>query len=339
MLASKPEEAQSVHTSGHMPPPQPKPSPAAAPSAPATDLDSTQQLEELVSYLVASPEFKDAIAFSSPSMDLETFLTSPMPALGHDFDDVSPRETPLNDFLNTPLFETSDSPLLADDAYDFEGFGHDSVYAPFSGLPLFESAPVVAKPPPSAAPNPAVVDGLIPFSPETPNIDSFAYGNLPLPPIAQQLPTSSATTTPAPTAPPMARRRSSATGTRKGITPAALVPLDAPTQARKYTTPSATSRKELPMVFARKRAHSVAFEGDDETADGTDAALKEQIEYKRRQNTVAARKSRARKLETQRKLEAEVQQLTRERDNWRTRALTFQGLLGANGIPFEPFRD
>lgn len=47
-------------------------------------------------------------------------------------------------------------------------------------------------------------------------------------------------------------KRRNPTGTRKNITPDTLIPLDASTQTRSYVTPSTTSRKELPAVFARE---------------------------------------------------------------------------------------
>jgi len=126
-----------------------------------------------------------------------------------------------------------------------------------------------------------------------------------------------------------------ATGTRRNITPESLVPLDAPTQPRKYTTPSVTSRKELPAIFAKKRARTVAFGDDDDDAIEQplppNATEKEQIEWKRRQNTLAARKSRKRKLQHQRELEADVDRLTKERDMWHLRALTCEALLKNHG--------
>jgi hypothetical protein len=139
------------------------------------------------------------------------------------------------------------------------------------------------------------------------------------------------------------RRRSSATGTRKGVTPEALVPIDAPTQPRKYVIPSATSRKEVPSVFAKKRSRSTAFgEEDDDFNEPPlppDATEKEQIEYKRRQNTVAARRSRKRKLQYQQDLEEKVERLSRERDVWKTRAIMCQDMLVANGVQFSGFQD
>ncbi|TFK34227.1 hypothetical protein BDQ12DRAFT_567877, partial [Crucibulum laeve] len=133
------------------------------------------------------------------------------------------------------------------------------------------------------------------------------------------------------------RRKSSATGTRKGVTPETLVPLDAPTQPRRYVMPSATSRKEVPAVFARKRGRSAAFgEEDDELEEeplAPNATEKEQIEWKRRQNTLAARKSRKRKLEHQQELEGRVEQLERDVQVWKTRAETLQGMLTSYGAP------
>jgi hypothetical protein len=85
------------------------------------------------------------------------------------------------------------------------------------------------------------------------------------------------------------------------------------------------------------------MDGDDD--DELDEPLKpnaterEQIEWKRRQNTLAARKSRKRKLLHQQTLEMQVAGLAQEREKWKQRALTLQGILQANGIPFGDFQD
>ena len=137
---------------------------------------------------------------------------------------------------------------------------------------------------------------------------------------------------------PASRRKNTATGTRKNVTPENLVPIDAPTQPRKYATPSATSRKDVPATFARKRARSQAF-GDeqDELEEDTyklppNPTEQELIEAKRRQNTIAARRSRKRKLEYQRELEDQVEVLKHERDEWKMRALAYHGMLKSHGI-------
>jgi FtsZ-binding cell division protein ZapB len=93
-------------------------------------------------------------------------------------------------------------------------------------------------------------------------------------------------------------------------------------------------------VFARKRARTQAFgDDDDELIEELrpDASELEQIEYKRRQNTVAARRSRKRKLEFQQKLIDDVERLARERDVWRERARMLQGLMEASGLPCPVF--
>jgi len=110
--------------------------------------------------------------------------------------------------------------------------------------------------------------------------------------------------------------------TRKNLTPESLGPLDVPTHPHKYATPSATSRKDSPVVFARMRARSQAFgddddEGCDEAQLPLNASEREQIEWKRRQNTIAARKSRKRKLQLQLELEAAVESEKSERETWK----------------------
>ncbi|KAJ7228130.1 hypothetical protein B0H12DRAFT_1004037, partial [Mycena haematopus] len=138
--------------------------------------------------------------------------------------------------------------------------------------------------------------------------------------------------------PPRARRRSNVTGTRKNLTPAALIPLDAPTQKRTYITPSATSRKAVPDAIVKKRLHSVAFSDDRDAAEDELGSLSptaseaEVIEYKRRQNTIAARKSRKRKLEHQQALEDEVDALKQQVTMWRERAVMAQEMLRGSGV-------
>lgn len=133
------------------------------------------------------------------------------------------------------------------------------------------------------------------------------------------------------------------TGTRKNVTPDSLIPLDAPTQPRSYLTPSTTSRKELPAVFARKRARSTAFgDEEDELVDDGEArptlTEAEAIEAKRRQNTLAARRSRKRKLEYQKQLEEKAEAMRLEMELWKGRAIMLQTQLAAQGINV-PFPD
>lgn len=124
--------------------------------------------------------------------------------------------------------------------------------------------------------------------------------------------------------------RKKATGTRANLTPDSLIPLDAPIQTRTYLGPSKTSRKELPVTFARKRKR----EDDDEELEAPppNASEKEHIEYKRKLNTVAARKSRRRKLQHLQVLEDRNAELAKEAENWRTRASLLTSMLKAAGI-------
>ncbi|KAG6330228.1 hypothetical protein ID866_8860 [Astraeus odoratus] len=242
------------------------------------------------------------------SNDLNEFLTSPL------------LDSPMDDeLLATPAIGSADmgaeiltSPLLED-------YSGDSLEFP----PLFDdfSQTIYQQPKPqqelTALPE---FDIMYKISPTTPFIDSpsspFENGT--------HMPSSS-------------RRKTNATGTRKNVTPESLVPIDAPTQPRKYLTPSATSRKTVPAVWQRKRSRRSAFgdEEEDELGEEQRPSLSEQeaIEAKRRQNTIAARRSRKRKLEYQRELEESVEQYKQESEAWKMRAQTYFALLRSHQIP------
>lgn len=135
------------------------------------------------------------------------------------------------------------------------------------------------------------------------------------------------------------RRKSVPTGTRKNVTPDSLIPVDAPIQGRKYVSESATSRKELPAVFARKRKRASAdLDEEEEDLLAAPPTVNElsAIEAKRRQNTLAARRSRKRKLEHQRDLEVTIENERAEKDAWKQRALAFEVILNSNGIRIPP---
>ncbi|KAI0337449.1 hypothetical protein BDW22DRAFT_1313502, partial [Trametopsis cervina] len=127
------------------------------------------------------------------------------------------------------------------------------------------------------------------------------------------------------------RRKNPPTGTRKNITPEALVPFDAPIQPRKYLTPSATSRKEVPAVFAKKRQRSESIMDEEDDGEGGEPDLNA-IEAKRRQNTLAARRSRKRKLEYQRELEASVEKVNDEKEYWMQRAKALENMMRERGL-------
>jgi len=262
------------------------------------------------------------------------FLTSPWTPSLDTFGD-SPGETPLSKFLSTPL--------ITDD--------NDDMFTGSNDLPLFTDSTYIDMSMTESSKAPSLdACGLLTMSPTSPNLATPALDPASLFSPAQHMhssfppaPANSSTSVTSSNANnTAARRRISATGTRKNVTVDSLVPLDAPTQTRKYVTPSATSRKELPAVFARKRARHQMLDGEEDELEEPlkpNATELEQIEWKRRQNTLAARKSRQRKLLHQQELETQVSALTAEREKWRQRALTLQGVLQANGIPFAEFQD
>jgi len=99
----------------------------------------------------------------------------------------------------------------------------------------------------------------------------------------------------------------------------------------------------VPAVFARKRARSQAFGDEEDQLEDEMFTLppnpteQELIEAKRRQNTIAARRSRKRKLEYQRELEDSVETLKADRDMWKSRALTYSALLKSHGVESPDF--
>ncbi|TCD62911.1 hypothetical protein EIP91_006238 [Steccherinum ochraceum] len=281
------------------------------------------QLTHHDSYPASSPEFQMA----------DDFMTSPL-------DDSSPWE----ELLATPALGSDDiaSEFLTSPAIvDSDSFGD------YGDMPLFSDGLLVSAPPqiktPSTipAPAPAMPDfdfaGMYTMpSPNTPALDPSSLH--PSPQIgSDDLPSFTPSAT---------RRKSAPTGTRKNVTPDSLVPYDAPIQGRKYVTPSATSRKEVPAVFARKRSRSRAFgEVDEDQLVEEDANSlpptpneMDAIEAKRRQNTLAARRSRKRKLEYQRELEEGLEQERVEKEAWKARSQLLEALLVSHGheVPSYP---
>ena len=222
---------------------------------------------------------------------------------------TSPMETPFDDFLSTPGLRNDDfssdftSPLIVD--------GDD--FAHFHDTPLFDDAGLF-EPPLSdkraAAPlfSAVNIDNMYTISPATPALDASPLFAPPPSRLSSELPT----------------------GTRKNLTPDALIPLDAPVQSRNYITPSATSRKDPP----RKRFRSEAL-GDDDGAS-KDEAEPDSLATKRLQNTLAARRSRKRKLEHLLELEANLEREKQQKEQWKSRAVTLEALLLSHGIPVPP---
>ncbi|KAL9716735.1 hypothetical protein Ac2012v2_001188 [Leucoagaricus gongylophorus] len=147
--------------------------------------------------------------------------------------------------------------------------------------------------------------------------------------------------------PPMARCPGnipvSAYNSAKRRSPESVLPLDAPTQPRRYVTPSITSRKDIPSFYTQKRHTSFPSEGEEdeleEERSGIPNTDQQEIEKRRRKNTIAARKSRMKKLEHKIALEQAVERLTTEKEIWKTRALTLRSILHKHGIPCPDFDD
>jgi hypothetical protein len=253
-------------------------------------------------YSSASPDFLNP----SPS----DFLTSPV--------------SPWDDLLTTPALDgdmgmTPDiytSPLM--------DFGDDFDMPSLFGSTAFEGYEATKETvgshlSPSDLPLPDM-DDMYKISPGTPVIDDPSIQ------LSLHVDDSSAFPT---------RRKSAPTGTRKNVTPESLVPQDAPIQSRKYRTPSATSRKELPATFARKRART-AGPGEDDPSVGPSLSEEDAIAAKRLQNTLAARRSRKRKLEYQRELEDAIEAERTDKEMWREHALICEALLRDKGHEVPP---
>lgn len=126
-------------------------------------------------------------------------------------------------------------------------------------------------------------------------------------------------------------KRTQPTGHRKNLAPEQLLDVDAPTQQRNYYGPSATSRKVIPAGFEERRAKIVAKRRRGLGAEGEeiseDAILNAAVEDKRRANTVAARRSRQRKLEYVKTLEVQLEEKTREMELWKERAIAAENIV------------
>jgi len=296
-----------------------------------TERDTSTALPMSVDNEAAAQAIASALSGTGDSFSSATCsLTAPSPSASPEFfnpssyltSPVSPWE---DDLLTTPAFEadmamTPDiftSPALTDFGGEF-GDHMPSLFGP-SGYEDLDDAKLNfgSALGPSDLPLPDM-DDMYKISPGTPALDTPSIQPFPL---GFDGPSNLAT------------RKTAPTGTRKNITPETLVPYDAPIQSRKYRTPSATSRKELPVTFARKRARTQGPGEGEEDADAADPTVSEEgaIRAKRLQNTLAARRSRKRKLEYQRELEDAIDAERKEKEAWRARALILEALLRDKG--------
>ncbi|KAJ7095977.1 hypothetical protein B0H15DRAFT_774444 [Mycena belliarum] len=329
MLAQKPDTTASVAQEATIPPttisehvrelgdwlgtssPSPRRPVAAAYPTPAASPEFRSYGD---SFDDASPLVADDLSFgdyaAEPLFGGEEYFTSPLFDDLNDFAETSPMDTPFSEFLETPLMR---------DEHDFSGNSPLIAAGDLFGGTLDDPAPI-EKPVAQEKHQLWTMSG-------TPVIEPA--GNV------FPAPTTKSVVPDAPRYP--MRERPSVNGTRKHLTPDALIPLDAPTQKRNYMTPSATSRKVITSAIAKKRAHSEAFADADEeelAALSPTASEAERIEHKRRQNTIAARRSRKRKLAHKLDLEGTVADLQADVARWRERALMAQDMLRVQGVTF-----
>jgi len=103
--------------------------------------------------------------------------------------------------------------------------------------------------------------------------------------------------------------------------------------------PNASRTQKLPT--SRRYSRSNTYSDDEE--DPLDKPLpenateQEKIDWRRRQNTLAARKSRKRKQDQMQQLQDDVQRLSKEKDVWKERALMMKQLLVSHGLPSPNF--
>ncbi|KAF8346167.1 hypothetical protein F5887DRAFT_962965 [Amanita rubescens] len=119
------------------------------------------------------------------------------------------------------------------------------------------------------------------------------------------------------------------------------IPLDAPTQPRKYPTPSMTSRKTIPARFSKQAKAAQSQRGSspedesDELRDESpplDPNLVEQINDRRRRNAISARNSRRRRLQQMEELEKERDSLLRLVHDYRDYIRALKVNFSNNGI-------
>ncbi|KAH9486046.1 hypothetical protein JR316_0000110 [Psilocybe cubensis] len=103
-------------------------------------------------------------------------------------------------------------------------------------------------------------------------------------------------------------------------------------------------RTVVPPRHVRHRRRPATSDEEDEFDEeeeleplSENATAAERKEYKKKLNTLAARRSRKRKAEILRRLEDDVNRLNRERDIWRERAMMLVGMLVENHLPCPQF--
>ncbi|GAA6042517.1 hypothetical protein JCM8097_004641 [Rhodosporidiobolus ruineniae] len=227
----------------------------------------------------------------------------------------SANTSPLSEFLASPMFSVPESAAASTTISELP--------LPSPVDDLNSSAPSLSWFPPlpstSTLSAPSGLDFSFPDFP--PSTSAFAP---PPPPAPTPLPSSSSSRT--------SSTKPKPTGFRAGSTP--LLPMDAPIQSRNSVVPSATSRKR--KTAAAEKALAKRRKGGDDSVDAPAPAADEEeelpadivaaVERKRLQNTLSARKSRARK-------QARLQELETENEALKQRVEELERMLGmANGL-------
>jgi hypothetical protein len=266
----------------------------------------------------------------------ETAAESPVIESHQGSESASLCTTPYEGFLTSPLDSPYDE-VLVTPAVGFEDSYSSVAHLTSPGIeatfPLISDDTFLRHdykhPKDAPSPTPAVataLEGLIPMP--TSSVPNSPKGQT----DEWQLPSQTSQRRP--------RRRTVPNGTRPGITPDNLIAINAPTKPRNYSGPSSTAKKEVPKYFERRKrdrdatpaVEAITNEGDnseerDAKRSKLDEEIAEVIETKRRMNTEAARRSRRRKLEHLQELEARVDFLERDRDDWKSRALVAEAML------------
>ena len=329
MLSRNPSDNTNMTVPVAPPPVAVSPEELSAPVVPDDNVDTAKSLAAMLGTQTRhdfSPSLADRHFMAYLADPQSNYWEMATPSLMDDYSPWSPDvanpylSTPQDSILDTPLFEYLDeSQMLTGPDYN----------APL--FPMFrecEDAQPATQP--KSVPE-LDTSALITMTPISPTLDSFDPSQL------------SAPTTDSIAKPTITRRKVVATGIRKGVTPETLLDESAPTQSRNYITPSATSRKEVPAVFARKRARSTAFGDEEDQLDDyvlpPDSTEKDLIEQKRRQNTVAARRSRKRKLEHLQQLETALEKERQAKARWRERTYLLSSMLASLNQQVPDFSD
>ncbi|KAJ8079812.1 hypothetical protein PM082_016634 [Marasmius tenuissimus] len=360
--ASKPEPSQPVASSSALPvspsyqpqqqlsPPQQQPLPQITQTQYLTspyengygdDFGTSPMLSDAVASpyspfaneFATSPYLSDTSPYAAFADTTSPLMDTPLLSFDDEYHDefqynTGPVEdSPLSADLNTPVMEAIDDPSM--DLYSTTN--PSSALFNDAAVEMYEQVEEIDIVHKRKEEN-AVKQEMM--TPDSKPLSSFP------PPISLRAPFATTMTTKA------THRRASSivpTGTRRNLTPQSLIPYDAPTQTRRYITPSATSKKEVPTAFIRKRKrlNSTSQPHNDSGEDELDEPLEplrpnaneaEAIEHKRRQNTLAARKSRKRKLEHVLQLENDNEELKIELEMWKERASALASMVKAYGI-------